>query len=656
MQHIEVGQMIRRVARTVSDAPADGKPSYTLVLGSGFSRPVVPSASEMIREDIPWWMFYRREKLNFDFCQLSTALQKGAIDRTKYEEFARELWTKVRTDVVDRHRNDITFELGDDGFPISDDPFNVACAYTAILSGASDNGMYDLGERRSFVQAVVRRAQRQVNVAHIALAGILDWQSIERPFCRTIFTTNFDPLLQRSLQLVNVLYHVSDRPWNIADPQSAESFDTVHLVYTHGSVYQYDVLNTPEEIARAKERNAERLRGYFEGHGVIVLGYSGWDDAVMRALSDCRRFEHSLYWCDRPAASKAPRALRDNVQQLLEKPNAYYVSIPDGADDTMFRLHLELTQQPYPRFVVSPIEMMIDGLKNLVVTSSIRRSATEQVPENSGNLIERNLERLRWHQQQWMANKDVPSTGFFSIFSRRSPEEEKALMARLANDALIAYGKSDRPKAIELWSRVVKESRDEQEKRRALMSRAIAQRELKLFDKAIADYDEILKMNLTPLDEAEARTYRATALAYAERFAEAIAECDKVLQLNPDVIPPRLRGRSFGNRGWAKLSTGDLDGAIADSRQAVLVDPMLSSTRFNLGLALLLKGETAAAHTEYASAADEAPDAAYLHFYGVEDLEEARLRITDPAIATAAEEILRMFADRENALKQDAAP
>lgn len=54
-----------------------------------------------------------------------------------------------------------------------------------------------------------------MNPAHVLLASMLSAQDegpavwrFSAPFCRTIFTTNFDPLLQRALQFVDKLYYL----------------------------------------------------------------------------------------------------------------------------------------------------------------------------------------------------------------------------------------------------------------------------------------------------------------------------------------------------------------------------------------------------------------------------------------------------------------
>jgi hypothetical protein len=41
--------------------PAHGEPpAFTLILGSGFSVPIVPTTSQLVREDLPCWLWSKR--------------------------------------------------------------------------------------------------------------------------------------------------------------------------------------------------------------------------------------------------------------------------------------------------------------------------------------------------------------------------------------------------------------------------------------------------------------------------------------------------------------------------------------------------------------------------------------------------------------------
>jgi hypothetical protein len=114
-------------------------------------------------------------------------------------------------------------------------------------------------------------------------------------FCRTIFTTNFDTLLQNSLQMVNLLYTVTDRPERRLDRSEFAGDElAIHLVYTHGSILRHNPASATDELDGLAEQNVEVLRDQLESRDVIVIGYSGWNDGLMTALRRCDPSRHTV--------------------------------------------------------------------------------------------------------------------------------------------------------------------------------------------------------------------------------------------------------------------------------------------------------------------------------------------------------------------------
>lgn len=76
----------------------------------------------------------------------------------------------------------------------------------------------------------------ELNAAHRHLAAILEAQQSGRgwqtcAFCRTVFTTNFDTLLQNALHGVNLLYCLTDRPGRGFDSSDfPDEEGAIHLV------------------------------------------------------------------------------------------------------------------------------------------------------------------------------------------------------------------------------------------------------------------------------------------------------------------------------------------------------------------------------------------------------------------------------------------
>ena len=194
--------------------------------------------------------------------------------------------------------------------------------------------------------------RNSLNPAHVYLAALLEAQQLgrvwkTRAFCRTIFTTNFDTMLQNALQMVNLLYRATDRPENGLDRSDFHIEEgPIHLVYTHGSILRHNPASTTDELGALEQKNADALHSCLESRDVITIGYSGWRDGLMEALRRCSSSRHALYWCD-------VRSRPDEHVAVFLKENAdraAYVHLgPQGADGLMRALYEALIPQEHRR-------------------------------------------------------------------------------------------------------------------------------------------------------------------------------------------------------------------------------------------------------------------------------------------------------------------
>lgn len=187
-----------------------------------------------------------------------------------------------------------------------------------------------------------------LNPANVYLSALLEAQQTglgwnTRAFCRTILTTNFDTLLQNSLQMVNLLYAITDRPEKGLDrSEFAEDETVIHLVYTHGSILRHNPASTTTELGQLSEQNVSVLRNYLESRDIITIGYSGWSDGLMAALRLCNPRGHYVYCCDvRPDPPP-------NIAEFLRgrTDHAAYVQLgPEGADGLLRSLYQALVSE-----------------------------------------------------------------------------------------------------------------------------------------------------------------------------------------------------------------------------------------------------------------------------------------------------------------------
>lgn len=358
---ITKGELFERMRSSISTRTS-GRPPFTLVLGSGFSFPIIPTTSEIVRVDMPWWKSCQAQRPGgpkpTDYLNRN---EKSFADTEK--EYARAFWESVRRSAVSAFSpGKPPFALDVEGLPEKN---TIGEAYRFALSPRCGPGLSSPDEVRRYFADLVRRIGRRLNPAHLYLAAII----AERPdLFGTLFTTNFDPLLQRALQFVNLPYFVSDRPETLQHPDDDAAAEAIHLVYAHGSIYRYLLLNSQDQIEEFAKRNQSLLQEYFRKHAVIIVGYSGWDDAITRALLKVEQFAHNLYWCDRGTDLESS-GLSPLAKELFRKhDNAFYVPI-ENADRLMAEMHQHLLGHALPRMFRSPLEDLQNQLKQCDLTS-----------------------------------------------------------------------------------------------------------------------------------------------------------------------------------------------------------------------------------------------------------------------------------------------
>lgn len=333
-------------------AAASGRPPFTLILGSGFSYGIIPTTAQIVQEDLPWWLWCQRAEAGGPVPKDYHDRKEAAFAVPAKAE-AQEFWKRVSAAYQSVMKRPLPLDAA--GLPFGE---SIGEAYRFALSAACSHGLDSPHQVRRYFGDIIRRIGRRLNPAHLFLASLV----AEKPrLFGTIFTTNFDPLLQRSLQLVNAPYYVSDRPDTMQHADDDDIADAVHVVHAHGSIYRYLLLNSPAEIEEYANRNQGHLREYFRTHAVVIVGFSGWDDAITRALAGVDRFAHNLYWTDRGTDPDKSNLTPKAKDILSRHPNAFYVPI-GSADELLVQLHQHLTGHSLPKFFHEPILVAQDQL------------------------------------------------------------------------------------------------------------------------------------------------------------------------------------------------------------------------------------------------------------------------------------------------------
>lgn len=157
---------------------------------------------------------------------------------------------------------------------------------------------------------------------------------------RSVWSTNLDGLVERAAHMMNL----TPIAINLDDPDRINRFpeNSSELPYIalHGD-YKYSRLkNTSKELDSQDEIFEEKLQTYFRDRNLIVIGYSGRDKSLMKALANAftKNGSGRLYWCGYGTT------ITDEVKCLIRAikksgREARYVAT-SGFDDVMISLML----------------------------------------------------------------------------------------------------------------------------------------------------------------------------------------------------------------------------------------------------------------------------------------------------------------------------
>jgi hypothetical protein len=397
--------VIDDICAKVADGHSGPGAAYAMIVGAGFSHGSVPLTRELLNERIGDY-YYLKD------------IEGPGRDPRKSRRLSADFWKEFNAAALDA--GEAAVEVDRNGLPVQTSAayqslFTYRVANVLFSSGPNlTQGTYlarllaqrtprgsppasprvlagekfvrdfllnvlDPGGYRSSPSArggrsdYVTTGRQVVNSAHFFLASVLELQQSGqlwklRPFCRTIFTTNFDTLLQQALHLVNVLYSLTDRPEGGLQPSDFPEDDpVVHLVYTHGSILRHNAGSTVDELGTLREKNCRNLAEYLRTRDVLVIGYGGWDDSLMAALKQCRNTPQCLYWCNVFPEEDAEEKLGAAVCHLLQQSDdrAWYVPLgAEGAGGFMARLYHALDPEGgIPRLLRDPIGTFLDRLR-----------------------------------------------------------------------------------------------------------------------------------------------------------------------------------------------------------------------------------------------------------------------------------------------------
>jgi len=169
-----------------------------------------------------------------------------------------------------------------------------------------------------FIDLLLRNVEKRGlgwNIEGLYLGYLLQELQGRRGLIDTVITTNFDDIISNSFSLIGTRFRLLDHPASILDEPLETSWPRV--IHLHGRSINYNVVNSSDDFQLLQLANSGQLEinsmavrceairrciaAAAERGGLIVIGYAGWEDVVMKIISDhlakenC--FEAGIVWC-----------------------------------------------------------------------------------------------------------------------------------------------------------------------------------------------------------------------------------------------------------------------------------------------------------------------------------------------------------------------
>lgn len=191
-------------------------------------------------------------------------------------------------------------------------------------------------QRRKYVELAVDKAVPSFGYHYLA-------KLVEQDYFNTIFTTNFDDLVEQVLS-----DNKSKRPIVCAQDSSVKSISVTSqrpkIIKLHGDFLFDDIQTTISETYSLKDNMYDKFLEFAKNFGFIFVGYSGTDKSIMDTLNTLLKREdylnNGIYWCIR---KQDKDNINENVRKLLWKDKVYFVLI-DGFDELMAEIYNKISK------------------------------------------------------------------------------------------------------------------------------------------------------------------------------------------------------------------------------------------------------------------------------------------------------------------------
>jgi len=177
-----------------------------------------------------------------------------------------------------------------------------------------------ISERKQILEPHLKKAE--MNWAHLAIANLISHNYVDR-----VLTFNFDNLLTRACGMCSVYPATYDYALGASD--SSRHLNKPAIIHLHGQGYGQKQINSDEETKHHTNNLKQLFINSFDMAPVIVIGYSGENDANFKTLVSAYSGMNRIYWI-----GHSPKA-GTHIEEFINK-YPKFIQYIGGADADEF--------------------------------------------------------------------------------------------------------------------------------------------------------------------------------------------------------------------------------------------------------------------------------------------------------------------------------
>lgn len=415
--------------------------------------------------------------------------------------------------------------------------------------------------RQRYIESIIE--ERKPSFGYVVLANLMAVGHIN-----TIITTNFDDLIYSACTTFTGIRPIV-YAYGILASEMRLTAQRPKILKLHGD-YLYSALkNTDTETARQDANMERQLRQVLSEYGLIVVGYGGGDDSVMKVLSDGISERNDLYWCVRRGEK-----ITKSVENLLHDKRGFLVEI-DGFDEMMNEVR---------RVVEFDVKKMIGSIEER--RNQMIKDFEKFDRQFSAGILGEIVETIKKPDTESSENKQITALdfalkGYEAVEANDLSRAEELYRKAIEIDPNYAVAYSNLGYILHTLERydeaeVAYRKAIEIDPNYAIVyyNLGITLDELKQYDEAEKSYRKALALDP---NNVSAYYNLGKVLNDLKRYDEAEAAYRKVLEINPNHTD------AYRNIGILLNDLKRYDEAEAAYRKAIEIDPNSADAYNNLG-------------------------------------------------------------------------